>query len=80
MLSTDVQHNRVAIEGHQAFGSGLCGWLGGGRFALCNSDRIPNAILSMEDRQDLLLAPKVEDLRRKVSELAAIIGRPDAQP
>ena len=50
------------------------------RFALCNPDRIRNAILSMEDCQDLLLAPKVEDLRRKVFELAAIIGRPDAQP
>jgi hypothetical protein len=28
----------------------------------------------MADRQDLLLALKVEDLRRKVLELAAIIG------
>jgi len=32
------------------------------------------AILSMADRQDLLLAQKVEDLRRKVFELAALIG------
>jgi hypothetical protein len=30
----------------------------------------------MVDRQDLLLAGKVEDLRRKVFELAAIIGGP----
>jgi hypothetical protein len=42
-----------------------------------HSDQVMNAILSMADRQDLLLAPKVEDLRRKVLELAAIIGRPD---
>ena len=57
-----------------------------GRYAPCgrhlvllaqHSDRVLNAILSMADRQDLLLAPKVEDLRRKVFELAAIIGRPD---
>jgi len=34
------------------------------------------AILSMADRQDLLLAQKVEDLRRKVFELAALIGGP----
>jgi hypothetical protein len=42
-----------------------------------HSDKMLNAILSIADRQDLLLAPKVEDLRRKVFELAAIIGRPD---
>jgi hypothetical protein len=57
-----------------------------GRYAPCgrhlvllarNSDQVLNAILSMADRQDLLLAPKVEDLKRKVFELAAIIGRPD---
>jgi hypothetical protein len=42
-----------------------------------HSDKMLNAILSIADRQDLLLAPKVEDLRRKVLELAAIIGRPD---
>jgi len=30
----------------------------------------------MADRQDLLLARKVEDLRRKVFELAALIGGP----
>jgi hypothetical protein len=40
-----------------------------------HSDQVLNAILSMADRQDLLLAPKVEDLRRKVFELAAIMGR-----
>ncbi len=57
-----------------------------GRYAPCDrhlvvlahhSDQVLNAILSMADRQDLLLAPKVEDLRRKVLELAAIIGEPD---
>jgi len=57
-----------------------------GRYAPCgrylvvlaqHSDQVLNAILSMADRQDLLLAPKVEDLRRKVFELAAIMGRPD---
>ena len=41
-------------------------------------DRNSRAILSMADRQDLLLARKVGDLRRKVLELAAIIGEPDA--
>ncbi len=58
-----------------------------GRYAPCgrhlvvlaqHSDQVLNAILSMADRQDLLLAPKVEDLRRKVFELAAIIGGPDS--
>jgi len=39
-----------------------------------HSDRVLNTILSMADRQDLLLAEKAEDLRRKVIELAAIIG------
>ena len=57
-----------------------------GRYAPCgrhlvllaqHSDQVLNAILSMADREDLLLAPKVEDLKRKVFELAAIIGRPD---
>src|SRR5216683_1849852 len=52
-----------------------------GRYAPCGrhlvvlaqrSDQVLNAILSMADRRDLLLAPKVEDLRRKVLELAAI--------
>jgi hypothetical protein len=43
-----------------------------------HSDRVLNAILSMADRQDLLLAGKAEDLRRKVLELAVIIGGPQA--
>src|ERR1700681_979545 len=56
-----------------------------GRYAPCgrhlvllaqHSDQVLNAILSMADRQDLLLAPKVEDLKGKVFELAVIIGRP----
>ena len=41
-----------------------------------HSDEVLSAILSMAGRQDLLLAPRVEDLRRKVFELAAIIGEP----
>jgi len=41
------------------------------------SDQVLNAILLMADRQDRLLGEKVEDLRRKVLELAAIIGEPD---
>jgi hypothetical protein len=57
-----------------------------GRYAPCgrhlvalaqHSDAVLNAILSMADRQDLLLARKMEDLRRKVFELAAIIGESD---
>jgi hypothetical protein len=39
-----------------------------------HSDQVLNAILSVADRQDLLLGKKVEDLRRKVLELAAVIG------
>ena len=39
-----------------------------------HSDQVLNAILSMADRQDRFLGGKVEDLRRKVLELAAIIG------
>jgi hypothetical protein len=35
-------------------------------------------VLSMAGRRDLLLAPKIEDLRRKVFEPAAIIGEPGA--
>jgi hypothetical protein len=59
-----------------------------GRFAPCgrhlvilaqHSDQVLNAVLSMADRQDLLLAGRVEDLRRKVFELAAIIGEPRAR-
>jgi hypothetical protein len=42
------------------------------------SDQVLNTILSMADRQDLLFAGKAEDLRRKVIELAAIIGKPQA--
>jgi hypothetical protein len=38
-----------------------------------HSDQVLNAILSMADRQDLHLAQKVDDLRRKVIELAAIL-------
>jgi hypothetical protein len=41
-----------------------------------HSDQVLNAILSMAGRQDLLLAGKAEDLRRKVLELAAIVGEP----
>src|ERR1700733_7849261 len=57
-----------------------------GRFAPCgrhlvvlaqHSDHVLNAILSMADRQDLLLARTVGDLRRKVLELAALMGQPD---
>jgi len=58
-----------------------------GRYAPCgrhlvvlaqHSDQVLNAILSMAGRRDLLLARKVEDLRQKVFELAAIIGEPPA--
>jgi hypothetical protein len=58
-----------------------------GRYAPCgrhlvvlaqHSDQVLSAILSMADRRDLLLARRVGDLRRKVRELAAIIGEPDA--
>jgi hypothetical protein len=57
-----------------------------GRYAPCgrhlvllarHSDQVLNAILSMADRKDLLLARRVGDLRQKVFELAAIMGRPD---
>jgi hypothetical protein len=43
-----------------------------------HSDQVLNAILVMADRQDLLLARRVGDLRRKVLELAAALGEPDA--
>jgi hypothetical protein len=43
-----------------------------------HSDRVLNAILVMADRQDLLLARKVGDLRRKVVELAAALWEPYA--
>jgi hypothetical protein len=57
-------------------------WISG-RYAPCgrhlvvlaqHSDQVLNAILSMAGRRDLLLAQEVEDLRRKVLELAAVIG------
>lgn len=57
-----------------------------GRYAPCgrhlvvlaqHSDQVLNAILTMADRQDLLLAREVRDLRRRVVELAALIGEPD---
>lgn len=38
--------------------------------------QVLNAIRSMADRQDLVLTGKMEDLRRKVFELEAIIGSP----
>lgn len=56
-----------------------------GRYAPCgrhlvilaqHSDQVLNAVLSMANRQDLLLAERVEDLRRKVFELATIMGEP----
>ena len=57
-----------------------------GRYAPCgrhlmvlaqHSDQVLIAILSMAGRQDFLLGPKMENLRRKVFELAAIFARPD---
>ena len=56
-----------------------------GRYAPCgrhlvvlaqHSDQVLDAILSMAGRQDLLQAQKIEDLKRKVFEMAAIIGGP----
>jgi hypothetical protein len=41
-----------------------------------HSDQVLNAILSMADRRDLLLTQNVEDLRRRVAEMAAIVGKP----
>ncbi|MEH2550731.1 hypothetical protein V1283_007376 [Bradyrhizobium sp. AZCC 2262] len=58
-----------------------------GRYAPCgrhlvvlaqHSDQVLDAILTMAGRQELLLARKVEDLRRRVFELADIMGRPEA--
>src|SRR4051794_41593469 len=54
-----------------------------GRYAPCgrhlvalaqHSDQVLNAILSMAGREDLLLAVKVEDLRRMVAELADVMS------
>ena len=56
-----------------------------GRYAPCgrhlvvlaqHSDEVLSAILSMAGRQDLILAQNVEDLRRRIFELAAVIGEP----
>ena len=41
-----------------------------------HSDKVLNAILTMADRRDLLLAQKAKELRRMVSELTAIVGKP----
>jgi hypothetical protein len=41
-----------------------------------HSDQVLNAILSMADRQDLLFARRVGELRRKVLELAEIFEEP----
>ena len=43
-----------------------------------HSDQVLGAILTMAGRRELLLARKVEDLRRRVFELADVMGRPDA--
>jgi hypothetical protein len=60
-------------------------WISG-RYAPCgrhlmvlarHSDEVLTAILSMARREDLLLGPRVEDLRRKVSELSAILNGSD---
>jgi hypothetical protein len=59
-------------------------WISG-RYAPCgrhlgvlaqHSDQVLNAILLMADRQDRFLGGNIEDLRRKVFELAAIVGSP----
>jgi hypothetical protein len=42
-----------------------------------HSDQVLNAILSLADRQDMRLARKIGDLRRKVIELAAILSEPN---
>ena len=60
-----------------------------GRYAPCgrhlvilaqHSDQVLNAILSMADRQELLLARRLGDLRRKVFELAALMDEPAGNP
>jgi hypothetical protein len=59
-----------------------------GRYAPCgrhlvllaqHSEQVLDAILSMADRQDLLLARRTSDLRQKVLELAAIIEETEDQ-
>lgn len=79
-------------KGHQKLVAGWTGanertvknWISG-RYAPCgrhlvvlaqHSDQVLNAILLMADRQGVLLAEKVEDLRQKVFEVAALIGEP----
>jgi len=42
------------------------------------SDHVLNAILSMADRQDLILVQKIEDLRQKVFDLADVMRKFDA--
>ena len=60
-------------------------WISG-RYAPCgrhlvllarNSNQVLNAILSMADRQELLLVRQAGDLRRRVLELAALMEEPD---
>ena len=41
-----------------------------------HSDQVLNAILTMADRQDLLLLRMAEDLRQRVLEPVALIGEP----
>ena len=41
-----------------------------------HSDKVLNAILTMADRRDLLLVQKADELRRMVSEMTAIFGKP----
>jgi hypothetical protein len=39
-----------------------------------HSDQVLNAILSMADRQDVLFARKLEGLKQRILELAALMG------
>jgi hypothetical protein len=41
-----------------------------------HSDQVLNGILLIADRRNLLLAQNVEDLRRRVAGMAAIVGKP----
>jgi hypothetical protein len=61
-------------------------WISG-RYAPCgrhlmvlaqHSDQVLDAILSMADRRDLLLARRVGDLRKKVFEMAALMGETES--